>query len=205
MNDFGPRIAAIILAAGSSSRFRAETGASVPTKLVAEVDGKPIVRHVVNAALKSQAEAFFVVTGHARNAVENALIGTPVLVLYNPDYESGMASSLRVGVGSLGHDIQGALILLGDMPRVTPKLLNLLIDTLAAHPLARAIVPVYAGERGNPVLLSRLVFPEIPKLTGDQGARKLLSGEGIVEVAVDDASVTLDVDTPAALEELRKG
>ena len=198
-------VAAVILAAGTASRFRAEGGEGA-TKLIAEVDGKPMVRHVVSAALNSEAFSVVVVTGHARDAVENALIGLPVQVRYNADYDSGIASSLRNGVLAAGPSVSAAIVMLADMPRVKPELLNLLIDAFGDNPEARAVVPVFGGKRGNPVLLSKKIFGEVAKLTGDMGARKLLEGDGdVVEVQVNDAAVTLDIDTPAALEEARRG
>jgi molybdenum cofactor cytidylyltransferase len=197
-------VAAVILAAGTASRYRAEGGEGA-TKLIAEVDGKPMVRHVVNAAMNSEAFSVVVVTGHARDAVENALMGLPVQVRYNADYDSGIASSLRNGVLAAGPSVRGAIVMLGDMPRVTPELLNKLIEAFGNNPNARAVVPVFGGQRGNPVLLSKKIFGEVAKLTGDMGARKLLEGDGeVIEVPVDDVGVALDIDTPAALEELRR-
>ncbi len=198
-------VGAVVLAAGRSQRFRAEGGLE-ETKLVAALDGKPLVRHAAEAALGSRARPVVVVTGHAREAVEAALAGLPVVFAHNADFASGLASSLRAGVAALPPSVAGALILLGDMPRIEAALVDSLVDAFAARPQALAAAPVRAGRRGNPVLLSRALFPALARLTGDEGARRLI-GEAdplaIVEVEVAGDGVTLDVDTPGELAAAR--
>ena len=195
-------IAALILAAGAASRFRAAAGAAGPvTKLVALLDGKPLVRRVAEAALGSQARPVVVVTGHARAEVEAALAGLAVRFVHNEDFATGLASSLRAGVAALPKTTNGALVLLGDMPRVSSELIDLMIAAQAQAPQAKALAPVFAGQRGNPALIARGLFPAVMSLSGDVGARALLAAAGsdIVEVSVDDAAITYDVDTPDAL------
>jgi molybdenum cofactor cytidylyltransferase len=173
-----PEIAAILLAAGSASRYRAAGGKT--SKLVADLAGKPLARHAAEAALGSKARPIIVVTGYDRPAIEKALAGLPLQFTHNADYANGLASSLKVGVVALPAGIDGALILLGDMPAVTPALIDRLIAAFAERPDALAAAPVSAGRRGNPVLLSRALFAAIAKLEGDEGARKLLAGAGRV-------------------------
>ena len=139
-------VAAIVLAAGSASRFRASAGKNGPvTKLVALLDGKALVRRVAEAALASRARPVIVVTGHARAEVEAALVGLPLRFIHNADFASGLASSLKAGIAAAPADAQGALILLGDMPDLSVGVIDALIAARAAHPGAKAIVPfVYA-------------------------------------------------------------
>jgi molybdenum cofactor cytidylyltransferase len=194
-------IPAIILAAGQSTRFRAAGGASV-TKLVAELAGRPLVRHVVEAALASRARPVFVVTGHAHEEVMAALAGLPVTEIRNPLYASGLASSLKAGIAALPAGARGALVLLGDMPLVSAALLDGLIDLFAMRPEVEAVVPVHAGERGNPVLVGRPLFAAVAGLAGDQGARKILAAARVAELAVAGDAASVDVDTPAVLADL---
>ncbi len=198
-------IGAVVLAAGRSSRFRAEGGLEA-SKLVALLGGKPLVRRAAEAALASRARPVVVVTGHAREAVEAALAGLPLAFAHNPDFAGGLASSLKAGVAALPSGVAGALVLLGDMPRIEAALLDRLIDAFTARPLALAAAPVHAGRRGNPVLLSRALFVALARLEGDEGARRLLreaDPRRIVEVEVESDGVTLDIDTPGDLAAAR--
>lgn len=195
-------VAAIILAAGAASRFRAAAGdGGPPTKLVALLGGKPLVRHVAEAALASRARPVIVVTGHAQVAVEAALADLPVSFVHNADFATGLASSLRAGLGAAPASAQAALVLLGDMPRISAPLLDALIAAHGLHPEAKAVAPLFEGARGNPVLIARALFASVATLTGDRGARALLAAAAneVVEVPVADAAVIFDVDTPDAL------
>ena len=185
-------VAAIILAAGRSTRMGG------PNKLLLPLGGKPVVAHAVEAALASRARPVVVVTGHQADAVTEALAGYDVRAIDNPDYATGLASSLKAGVRAVSDDADGALILLGDMPAITPGLLDRLIEAFLERPDATAALPVREGQRGNPVLLGRALFPKVLQLEGDEGARRIIGREGVVEVPVEDDGVTADVDTPEA-------
>jgi molybdenum cofactor cytidylyltransferase len=192
------RVVALVLAAGAASRYRA-AGGSEASKLVAPFQGEPLVRAVVNAALAAELPVV-VVTGHARREVEAALAGLNVSFAHNAEFATGLASSLKAGVAALPPDASGALALLGDMPRISPQALARLIAAFASRPDALAVIPVFAGQRGNPVLLSRALFGRIAELQGDEGARRLLKGTApVIEVEFGDAAVALDVDTPEDL------
>jgi len=197
-------IAAVILAAGRSSRY-CELGGAEASKLVADYRGAPLVRAVADAALASRAQPIFVVTGHARAEVEAALAGLPLTFVDNPDFATGLASSLKTGIGALPQGVAGAVVLLGDMPEIQARVIDSLIDRFADNPDAAAAAPVFAGQRGNPVLLGRSLFLKLARLGGDEGARRLLKGaEVVIDVPFDDAAVTLDIDTPAELAAARK-
>lgn len=192
-------IAAIILAAGQASRYRA-ADTSIASKVVAQLDGKALVRHVAESALASRARPVIVVTGHAREAVELALQGLDVRLVDNENYATGMASSLKRGVEALPQEAGAAIILLADMPRIRSGLIDGICEAFATSPDAHAVVPLYGGQRGNPVLLSRRLFDEIARLNGDEGARKLLKDPALEIVEFEAGEdVTLDIDTPEAL------
>ena len=165
-------VAAIILAAGRSTRFAGDQPGA--TKLVADLHGKPLVRHVADAALASHARPVIVVTGHARDRVEEALSDLPLTFVHNKDYATGLAGSLRTGIAAVPQTASGAIVLLADMPLVTSNLLDELVARFGQNPKADAIVPVIQARRGNPVLLARSLFPSVAHLTGDEGARRLL-------------------------------
>jgi molybdenum cofactor cytidylyltransferase len=199
-------IAAILLAAGTSSRFRA-AGGEHSTKLAAPLAGKPLVRHAAEAALASLARPIVVVTGHGRDVVEAALAGLDVRFAHNPDYQQGLASSLKTGIAALPGNVAGALILLGDMPAVTSALIDRLIAAFGERPDALAAAPIVDGRRGNPALLARALFPSIAALSGDEGARKLLDNAEpgrVIGLHISGIGAVLDVDTPQSLAEARR-
>ena len=191
-------VEALILAAGLGSRFAASAGGA--SKLGADLDGKPLVRHVADAALASKAVGVRVVTGHADGIVRAALAGLDVQFISNPRFAEGLSTSLHAGLSTVAADTEGLVVLLGDMPRVGAVVIDALIDRFAALPDAgEAVVPVVDGAWGNPVLIGRRLFPALAALTGDRGARAVLEGAQVDLLPLRDAAVLLDIDTPAAL------
>jgi molybdenum cofactor cytidylyltransferase len=197
MND----IAALILAAGRSTRFAGDQPDL--TKLTAAFNGKPLVRHVAEAALASKARPVIVVTGHAGALVQEALAGLPLTFVDNPDYTTGIASSLRTGIAQVPPSASGAIVLLGDMPLVSAATIDRLLEALAEG--TDAIVPTAGGRRGNPVLIARALFSSVARLTGDEGARRLLQQPGVrvLEIAVAGDEVSVDIDTRDGLDHWR--
>jgi len=191
-----PRIAALVLAAGQSRR------AGHRNKLLAEVDGTPLVRRVADAVLASRARPVTVVTGYDRLAVEAALADAAVATVCNPDYASGMASSLRAGVKALPPDIDGVVVVLADMPDVRGAVIDRLINAFAPAAGAEICVPTWHGKRGNPVLFARRFLPEMLEIEGDIGAKPILSAhaDAVRAVEMPDDSVLRDLDTTAALD-----
>ncbi|WP_232631460.1 nucleotidyltransferase family protein [Methylobacterium sp. Leaf118] len=194
-----PRIAALILAAGRGTRF------GPAPKMLAPFDGRPLVRHAVEAALASAARPVMVVLGAHAIALRTALAGLPVETVENPAFAEGLSTSLRAGLAALPRDIEAVLVLLGDMPRIGPAHLDALSAAYAAaDPRPCAVVPVHGGRRGNPVLLDLArLGPDLAGLTGDRGAGPILTGRSDVLEVAGDGSVTLDIDTPAALADGR--
>ncbi len=192
-------IGAIILAAGEGARFRAAGGEG--SKLLAHYQGKELVRHVAEAALAAGLAGVIVVTGHEATAIRAALDGLPLTFVTNEDYASGMGSSLRVGFAARPAIWKAAVILLGDMPLVDTALIGQVADAYTEG--TSAVVPTFEGLRGNPVLLSARLAPEIAHLSGDMGARQILRGRADVrDLPVTSAAARLDIDTPEALNRL---
>jgi molybdenum cofactor cytidylyltransferase len=194
-----PSVAAIVLAAGRSTRMGG------PNKLVAELGGKPLVRIAAEQALASRAKPVIVVTGHQRGEVEAALAGLPVRLVHNPDFADGLGGSVKAGIAAVPASVDGAVICLGDMPQVDAALIDRLIAAFAPERGALAAVPTIDGKRGNPVLWSRRFFPELMAIEGDVGARNLIAryGEAVIEVPVSGKGAFTDVDTQETLAGLR--
>lgn len=195
-----PRVAAIVLAAGQSRRMG---GAN---KLLAEIDGKAMVAHVVDAVLGSAARPVVVVTGHQQERVRQALAGRPVAFVANPDHASGLSTSLARGLDALPTEVDAAIVCLGDMPRTAAALLDRQIAAYNPSEGRAIVVASHRGKRGNPVLWDRRFFAAIKRLAGDVGARHLIgeNEDQVAEVPSDDDAVLADIDTPEALAEARR-
>ena len=192
-----PRVTAIVLAAGKSSRMGAN-------KLLADVNGAPMIWRTV-AAISQAVDETLVVTGRDREAIEGALAGLSVRFAHNEEFANGLSTSLKRGIEAVGADADAVVITLGDMPLVTPDTVRRLIAAYSPPEHRSICVPVSRGERGNPVLWGRQHFPALAGLEGDRGARVLFRthSDEIVEVEILDESVLMDADTPEALERIR--
>ncbi|MBN9489335.1 MAG: molybdopterin-binding/glycosyltransferase family 2 protein [Alphaproteobacteria bacterium] len=195
-----PRVAIVILAAGRSTRMGG------PNKLLAEVDGHPLVVHAAKAALRSQAVEVIVVLGHmadeVKAVVERAVPAKSRLrFVANANFADGISTSVRAGIGALGKDIDAAIVQLGDMPAVSAPLLDRLIAAFSPVEGRSICVPTVRGKRGNPVLWDRRFFAEIGNLSGDSGAKHLIGEHTdlVCEVEMSGEAALTDIDTPEAL------
>lgn len=188
------RYGGIILAAGSSSRM---VGGN---KLLAQLADKSVVRHVIEAAGASQLEKVILITGHMAERVGKEADGTRVRAVINPGFAEGMASSIRLGLQALPHDLDGVVILLGDMPRITGAMIDALI---AAHDRSEGhliVVATAEGKRGNPVLIDTRFREDLMQLQGDTGARRLIAAHDDVCAEVElGLAARLDLDTRESL------
>ena len=191
--------AVVILAAGGSRRL------GQPKQLL-EVSGQPLVARAVDAALASSAWPVVVVIGSEAARVRAALVKKPVLIVENPAWPEGMASSLRSGVAAVrqfSKGIAGVVVALCDQPGLSGKAIDALIDAQRASG-ASVVAARYASNLGAPVLFTASRFPELETLTGDQGARILIKADPHV-VPVDLPEFESDIDTPEDLKRLRDG
>jgi len=182
------------MAAGESRRWGADN------KLLAPIEGRPMIRNTAEAVLKSAVRPLLVVTGHDADGIARALEGLPVSFHPAPDFADGMSASLKAGIAAVPAHCDAALICLGDMPFVSAATFDRLAE---AYEGQAALFPTYRGQRGNPVVLSRALFGAIRNLSGDKGARELLRSipDQVAEIAVDDPGTLRDVDRPDALRD----
>jgi molybdenum cofactor cytidylyltransferase len=204
--------AAIILAAGSSSRMGGGRH-----KLLLPLDGRPVLSHVIDATLASQARPIIVVLGHqsdqVRSQIKHYIIHHDIELIENAYYQQGMSSSLRIGIQTLlsdgyrkqrfSYQVDSALIVLGDQPLITPKIIDALIT--AYRTMRKPIVaPLYKGKRGSPVLFDKGLFSELMEVTGDEGGRTVLERHRheVELIEIGDALANYDVDTWEAYEQV---
>ncbi len=189
-------IAGLVLAAGLSRRMG-------QAKLLMPVDGRAIVRHAVETVLAGGVDSVWVVTGPDVEPVEAALAGLEVQIVVNPAPEEGQAGSLRAGIAALPASVDAVLIALGDQPSLAPAIIPALLAARRTTPKL-IVAPRYRDGQGNPVLFKREIFPELLRLTGDQGARPIIQKEPArVEWVELDLPMPPDVDTPDDYEKIR--
>lgn len=190
-------IAAIVLAAGKSVRFGG-------AKVLASLGGAPLVRHVVERLQQTSVGDIVVVAGDEADEVGRAIHGLNARLAVNPRPEEGMSESLRIGLLAAPADAEAILVALGDQPLIDPDVVELMIASWRGG-RGRIVVPVYGGQRGNPVLFDHSLRTELMLLEGDQGARRLLESKNndIYRLHVD-SEVPRDVDTADDLVALQR-
>jgi molybdenum cofactor cytidylyltransferase len=189
-------IAAIVLASGLSRRMG-------QAKLLMPVGGRAIIRYVVESVLAGGVDSVWVVTGPDVEPIEAALAGFEVQIVVNPAPEEGQAGSVRTGIAALPPSVEAVLIALGDQPALAPSIIPALLAARRASPKL-IVAPRYRDGQGNPVLFKREIFPELLRLTGDQGARPIIQKEPARVEWVDlDLPMPPDVDTPDDYERIR--
>jgi 4-nitrophenyl phosphatase len=189
-------IAAVVLAAGASTRF----GRS---KQLLDWRGKPLAAHVADVALEAGLDPVIVVLGHQAEEVYAALADRPVETLVNYRWDEGMSTSVQTGLAAVPPQVEGALFLQCDQPLISVDLLHKLTESFLQAGDA-IVYPAHDGRRGTPVLFPRRFFPELARVTGDQGGRVLIEEhpEATLAVSVDNPVVLSDIDTPADYEKL---
>jgi molybdenum cofactor cytidylyltransferase len=194
-----PTIAAVVLAAGRSSRMAPHN-----KLLVTDPSGKTMVARVVDNVLSSNARPILVVTGHMAEQVEHALGGRPVRYVHAADYAQGLAESLKAGIGAVPAECAAAIVCLGDMPLVTGRMIDRMLAVYDPEEGRSIVLPTYRGKQGNPTIWDRRFFAEILGISGDSGARFLVRkhAEQVAEVEMADDAVLRDFDTTESLATL---
>lgn len=200
-------VAGIVLAAGLSRRF------GDPNKLLANFEGKPVIAHVVAAALASRLGEIIIVLGHDKEALREALAGhggdARLRFAENEDFATGQSSSVRAGLRAIRSGAPAAMFLMGDQPLIAPGIIDRLISAFEASDKTICL-PVQGGRRRNPVIFAARYFPEILQISGDTGARGLIEANPseVLACAIEDEAAFRDVDQNrdlAALESRKKG
>src|SRR6266581_7157571 len=204
--------AAIILAAGSSSRM-----GGGHHKLLLPLDDRPVLAHVIDATLASQARPILIVLGHhadqVRRKIATYATHPDITLIENPDYLQGMSTSMRSGLQTIiSHGyrkfkawqvVDSALILLGDQPLITPRIIDTLISIWQTTG-KRIVAPLYDGKRGNPILFANSLFSELLEVSGDEGGRSVVERHRneIATVEMGNPLANIDVDTWEAYQQV---
>ena len=182
-------ISAILLAAGQSKRMNGEN------KLTKNIQGTPLINHAVKNILASSINELIIVLGYQKEIVEKLIDKTEkIKFVFNKDFESGMASSVKAGLNHLSKNTEAFFICLGDMPMVGHDIYNQLIKSKGNKEI---IVPTYKGQQGNPVLFDKSMKETVMNITGDVGAKKILefNKDKILNLEINDQNITKGFNT----------
>ena len=183
-------ISATILAAGSSQRMG-------DNKLLLPFQDNTLINVVCKTIIDSYLKPVFVVTGFENKKVLESLPKSIDKIVYNEDWSRGMATSINKAISSLPNNIDGNMIVLGDMPLVTVKTINNLHQVFLNNNGNKIIYADYLGEQANPVIFPRKFFDEILHLNGDKGCKKIIykNRKSSIGVPIDSSEVIFDCDT----------
>jgi molybdenum cofactor cytidylyltransferase len=188
------RVGAVVLAAGASRRF------GQPKQLLPWGD-TTLVGHIVDQVIASAVDRIVVVVGYEGDQVASAVADRSVAVVTNSNWAAGQSASVQVGLQAFPPDVEAVLFVMADQPGLTPGIMEALLRRYH-QTLAPIVVPLYGGQRGNPVLFDRKMFPELLRLEGDQGGRDLIERYRFEAefVEVEPPGAALDIDTPENYE-----
>ena len=182
-------ISAILLAAGQSKRMNGEN------KLTKEVQGTPLIKLSVKNILASSINELIIVLGHQKEIIEQLIEkNEKIKCVFNKNFESGISSSIKIGLKNLSEKTETFFICLGDMPMVSPDIYNQLIESKDKNEI---IIQTYKGQRGNPVLFGKSMKEKIMNITGDIGAKKILQlkKNKILNLEINDQSIVRGFNT----------
>ena len=182
-------ISAILLAAGRSTRMSGEN------KLVKDFHRIPLIKHSVRNILASSIDELIIVLGHQKEIIKKLIDkNEKIKFVFNKDFGSGMASSIKTGLNHLSKKTEAFFICLGDMPMVNKNIYNLLIKSRSNKEI---IVPTYKSKQGNPVLFLKSMKKEIMTIEDDIGAKKILelNKDKILSIETNDQNVTKNFNT----------
>ena len=195
-------LSGIILAAGQSLRM------GDINKLLLEIDGQPMVRKVVDQLIKlNQFNQLIIVVGHDYHKMCQVLDGLAVKIVHNPNYKQGMSTSLITGVKQVNHKASGILFTLADLVYIKSQTYKKMINAYRhANPNSIA-VPSYQKQQGHPIIMSPVYIDEITKISGDRGAKSIITQfvEHVVSIDVNDRGILQDIDTQKDFLELCSG
>jgi len=182
-------ISAILLAAGQSKRMNGEN------KLIKKINGKPLIIHSVKNILASSIDELIIVLGHQKEIIEKHIDkNEKIKFIFNKEFESGMASSIKIGLKHLSNNAEAFFICLGDMPKINYDIYNQLIKLRNQRDI---LVPTYKGQQGNPVLFNKSMKEKIMNIEGDVGAKNILelNKNKILNLEINDQSIIRGFNT----------
>ena len=196
MGDVMPTIAAIVLAAGSSQRMGEQNKLHLP------IDGVSLLRHSLQTLLAANIDELVVVLGHEQASTRALIDDLPLQIVYNEAHSTGQMTSVHCGLAALKANHGGVIVALGDQPALTVADINYLIDAYRQRSGGEVVVPTFAGQRGNPIIISESCRVDILAGTRNLGCRKFIekNPELVYKIEMPNPGVLIDLDTPQEYE-----
>ena len=196
------KIGAIILAAGMSRRMGSP-------KLLLPLNGQPIIHHPISLAMQQELHPIVVVAGQYIEEISKGMKDAKeITFLYNPDYQEGISSSLKLGIKTIANDVDAAIIFLGDQPFVRESVIRSIVAEYEKdRENSKWIVrPRYAGQPGHPILFDRKLFGDFATINGDVGGRTIIKShkDRLKFIDFSEQLWGMDIDTPEDYEKVRK-
>ena len=191
-------ISSILLAAGLSKRMNGEN------KLTKNIQGTPLINHAVKNILASSINELIIVLGYQKEIIEKLIDDhEKIKFIFNKDFESGMASSIKVGIKHLSDNSEAFFICLADMPMVSSNIYDFLIKSKNQKDI---LVPTYKGQQGNPILFNKSMKEKIMSIDGDAGAKKILelNKDKILNLEINDQGVAMGFNTQIDFDSLKR-
>ena len=169
-------------------------------KLLAQIDGKSLLQHVISNLIESNIDKIVVVIGHESEKIIQHISHSSIVFAKNDDFKKGLSSSIKAGVAKIQSSADAVLIVHADMPFVEAGVINKIVNALNNH--SNIVIPRYKQKDGNPLLWPSEYFGQLKQLTGDQGAKQILGGylDKITYVDVDNIGILVDIDDPSGLK-----
>ena len=185
------KISAIILAAGESKRMGSLN------KLLLPIHEEPIIKIVCKNVIKAKLDQVILVTGYQSSEIKKVVPNKINQLIYNSQWKSGMMSSISAGMSKLDDDIDGNLIILGDMPLISTKIIKLIKGEFQKYSGEHIVYPKFGNKQANPVIFPKKYFCEISNLRGDKGCKKVLKQYSKDSICIEFQSneVIVDFDT----------
>jgi len=185
-------ISAILLAAGQSQRMGGDN------KLIKKYNKKYLINHILDALIKSKVKKIIVVLGFQTSKVKKIIVeDKKISFVYNKNYKSGMASSIKTGLKRISKKNIGFLIIHADMPQISRKIINKLYEAIKSKD-KEIFVPTYKRKLGNPVGFKYSMLKTLKKIRGDKGAKKIIkkNKKKLYLIRVNSKSIFKDLNTP---------
>ena len=185
-------ISAILLAAGQSKRMGGDN------KLTKKYNKKYLINHILDTLIKSKIEKIIVVLGFQSSKVRRIIVkNKKINFVFNKNYKSGMASSIKTGLKRISKKNIGFLIIHADMPKISKKIINRLCDAIKSED-RKIFAPIYKRKIGNPVGFKYSMLKSLKKITSDRGAKKIIkkNKKKLYLIKVNSKSIFNDLNTP---------